>query len=141
MPQTDAVKLEQLDTYLRIGPPLMSSKAFTSPAVEASYLKARQLCDDVGTDAQLLTVLWGLWLHYAHRGRIDESRPLAQKIVAIAANGICKQLLMWQQPGYTTRSSMHRTSFSMAVTTRVFARLARRPSPPGFWAGHRNALS
>ena len=86
LPQTDAVKLEQLDTYLRIGPPLMSSKAFTSPAVEASYLKARQLCDDVGTDAQLLTVLWGLWLHYAHRGRIDESRPLAQKIVAIAEN-------------------------------------------------------
>lgn len=84
LPQTDELKTEQLDIYLRLGPPLMSSKAFTSPAVEAAYLKARHLCDEVGTKSQLLTVLWGLWLHYAHRGRIDDARPLARHIVEIA---------------------------------------------------------
>lgn len=82
--ESDALKTEQLDIYIMLGPPLMSSKAFTSPAVEAAYLKARRLCDEVGTKTQLLTVLWGLWLHYAHCGRIDDARPLARHIVEIA---------------------------------------------------------
>lgn len=81
-----ALKKEQLEIYLQMGPPLMSSKAFTSPAVEAAYRAARRLCDEVGTKSELLTVLWGLWLHYAHRGRIADARPLARQIVDIAGD-------------------------------------------------------
>lgn len=84
LPKSDELKMEQLEIYLILGPPLMSSKAFTSPAVEVAYQKARRLCDEVGTKSELLTVLWGLWLHYAHRGRINEARPLAQQIFDIA---------------------------------------------------------
>lgn len=84
LPETDELKTEQLDIYIKLGAPLMSSMAFTAPAVEAAYLKARRLCDEVGTKSQLLAVLWGLWLHYAHRGNIGEARPLAGHIVEIA---------------------------------------------------------
>lgn len=85
LPQDRDLKERQLDIYLRLGPLLMSSKAFTSPAVEAAYMNARRLCDEVGTQSQLFTVLWGLWLHYAHRGRIDEARPMTRRILEIAS--------------------------------------------------------
>ncbi len=84
LPVSRTLKKQQLELYLQLGVPLMSSKAFTSPAVEAAYGKARRLCQEVGTRSQLLTVLWGLWLHFAHRGRIGNARALAQNIVSIA---------------------------------------------------------
>ena len=84
LPNSRQLQERQLAIYLRMGPPLMSTKAFTSPAVEQAYQRAKALCESLENDSDLFTVLWGLWLHKAHRGRIDEARALAAKILQLA---------------------------------------------------------
>ncbi len=84
LPPSPELETRQLEVYLRLGCPLMSSKAFTAPSVEQAYLKAKRLCHTVGTREQLFTVLWGLWLHHSHRGHLSEARTLATQILELA---------------------------------------------------------
>ena len=84
LPKSRQLRERQLAIYLRLGPPLMASKAFTSPAVAEVYLHAKALCESLQTRRDLFTVLWGLWLHKAHRGRVSEARELAAEILQLA---------------------------------------------------------
>ncbi|MFQ5981882.1 MAG: AAA family ATPase [Woeseiaceae bacterium] len=84
LPESRELGERQLDIFLRMGPPLMSSKAFTSPDVEQAYLKGKTLCETLDDRDSLFTVLWGLWLHKSHRGEIEQARALSAKILELA---------------------------------------------------------
>lgn len=74
----------ELELLLMVGPPLMARIGFSAPDVEAIYVRARELCREVGTPRQLFTATWGLWLHNQTRGRIATAKELVQQVLDLA---------------------------------------------------------
>ncbi len=74
----------ELDLYLAIGPPLMSTKGFAAIESEQAYTRAHELCKQVGTAQELFTVTWGLWLFNQQLGELELARKLADDLLSIA---------------------------------------------------------
>ena len=63
------------------GVPLMATKGFAAPEVEATYTRARELCQQVGETPQLFPVLFGLWAFYQVRGELHTARELGEQLL------------------------------------------------------------
>jgi predicted ATPase len=64
--------------------PLITTKGFASPEVEAVYARARHLCRQVGEAPQLFPVLFGLWLFHTARAEHIIARDLAEQCLRLA---------------------------------------------------------
>ena len=84
LPETPERAGRELGLHLTLGPALMAVKGFSAPEVERVYLRARELCPQVGEPAQLFTVTWGLWLISQQRGQLDTAQGLADEVLALA---------------------------------------------------------
>jgi class 3 adenylate cyclase/predicted ATPase len=74
----------ELEILIILGPVLMNVRNTASREVREAYLRARQLCEQVGRPSQLFPVLWGLWLHHQISGRFDLAAGLAQEAIELA---------------------------------------------------------
>lgn len=93
----------ELEVLLMLGPPLMATAGFAAPAVEANYLRARELSREFGTHRQLFTAAWGLWLHNQTRGRIAAAKELVQQVLDLAEEiGATAYTLMAHHAAWTT---------------------------------------
>src|SRR3970282_341401 len=63
---------QELDLQGTLAPALRTINGYNAPEVEQCLTRARELCQQVGDNAQLFSVLWGLWTFYLVRG---ESQP------------------------------------------------------------------
>ena len=77
LPESHERDLTELEFYLALGPTLMATRGFAVSEVESAYERSRDLSAKVGTDRQLFTATWGLWLYRQQHGQIDEARRLA----------------------------------------------------------------
>jgi predicted ATPase len=64
--------------------PLITTKGFASPEVEAVYARARHLCRQAGEAPQLFPVLFGLWLFHTARAEHIIARDLAEQCLRLA---------------------------------------------------------
>ncbi len=85
LPETPERAGQELAMCITLGPALMATKGWSAPEVEQAYLRAQELCEQVGEPAQLFTTTWGLWLHYQQIGQLERSLGLADEVLALAA--------------------------------------------------------
>jgi predicted ATPase len=67
-----------------LGFALRSVEGWAAPEVERIYMRARTLCDQLGTPPQLFPAMWGLTLYHAIRGDLRIFLPLAEQLLARA---------------------------------------------------------
>jgi predicted ATPase len=52
--------------------------------VEQVYIRARQLCQQVGETSQLFPTLWGLWAFYLVRAELEVAHELGEHLLSVA---------------------------------------------------------
>ncbi len=67
-----------------MGVPLIATKGYAAPEVGTVYLRARELCEEVGDTPELFPVLWGLWAFYLVRAEHKRAHELAEQLLRLA---------------------------------------------------------
>ena len=77
---------EELDLRVMAGVPLMLTRGFGAPEVEATYRRGLELCDHIGDAAagRLFPVLWGLWIFNHVRSALDQAEEIGVRLLALA---------------------------------------------------------
>jgi len=77
---------EELDLRVMAGVPLMLTRGFGAPEVEATYSRALELCDHIGDAAadRLFPVLWGLWIFNHVRSALDKAEETGVRLLSLA---------------------------------------------------------
>jgi class 3 adenylate cyclase/predicted ATPase len=83
-PETAERGEAELKVLTKLGPALQQTRSFGAPEVETAYLRARELCEQLGEPVELFQALWGLWLNSVGRERWDMARPIADELLAVA---------------------------------------------------------
>ena len=69
----------ELRILAKLGPALQAARSFAEPEVETTYLRARELCEQLGEPHELFQALWGLWLNTVGREQWNMARPIANE--------------------------------------------------------------
>ena len=86
---------QELILQAALGPVLMAAKGYASSELESTYLRARDLCEQLGDQAQLFAVLLGLWRVYiAGPEKIHIARQLGERLLTSAQSQHDPQLLL-----------------------------------------------
>jgi len=83
-PETVERTEQELDLQTSLGPALIAIKGYAAPEVEKAYIRARELCLEVGETSQIYPVLVGLWVHYFVRGELSKALELGQQLLQLA---------------------------------------------------------
>ena len=75
---------QELDIQITLGPALMAIKGIGSPEVEATYARARELCQHIGATAQLFLVMYGLWRFYNTRATYQTAKELGEQLITLS---------------------------------------------------------
>jgi class 3 adenylate cyclase/DNA-binding SARP family transcriptional activator/predicted ATPase len=97
LPEGHSRAQRELDLLLALGIPLTLIKGHASPEVQEAYLRARDLCDQLGDDAQRFSVLVGLRRSQFMRGDLREARASCQQLLFLARRTQDAIRLMWSQ--------------------------------------------
>ena len=71
----------ELRARMTLGPALIATRGFASPAVEGAFLRARELCGRLGDPPELPLVLHGLAAVNEFRGRYHVSEEILQQLL------------------------------------------------------------
>lgn len=94
LPETPERARQELGLRLGLGPVLMFTRGWAVPEVEQTYLRARELCRQVGTLPQLFTSTWGLWLLFHQRAELQTAHGLTRELLALAERSSDPALLL-----------------------------------------------
>jgi DNA-binding winged helix-turn-helix (wHTH) protein/predicted ATPase len=75
---------EELRLQLTLGFPLIATEGYATPAVGQLYLRAHELCRQLGETANLGEVAWGLWTFYIVKAELAAAHKLAEEILHLA---------------------------------------------------------
>jgi class 3 adenylate cyclase/predicted ATPase len=84
LPSTPERVQQELAFHLAVGAPLLMIKGNTAPEVERVYVRAQELCEQLGDSPQLVSTLIGLWRFALNRARLLTARALADQCFSIA---------------------------------------------------------
>ena len=84
LPDAAARQRQELPLLLALGVSLVAIKGFASREVEATYVRARDLCQRGVDAASHFPVLYGLWNVYLLRCELAPCQELAEKMFALA---------------------------------------------------------
>ena len=84
LPDNRQRRVRELTLLTTLGPVLLAARGFADPTVARAYRRGRELCQEVGDAAQLVTVLRGLWAFHLVRAELDASREVAMQLMALA---------------------------------------------------------
>ena len=84
LPDTSHQAKHELNLRLTLGPALMNTKGSAAQEVEQTYLRARELCEQLHQAKQHFTALWGLWLNHDMSGRLDSAQQIADELIDVA---------------------------------------------------------
>jgi tetratricopeptide (TPR) repeat protein len=84
LPDTSDRDQQELTLQIALGAPLISTKGYAAQELEQAYLRARDLCQQLGETTQLFSVLYGLRFYYAMRTEHRKARELADQLLNIA---------------------------------------------------------
>jgi predicted ATPase len=94
LPETSERTQHELTLHLSLGVALAMTKGPAAPDVEATYARARALCQQLGRTPQLFPVLWGLWRFYRNGGHSQTARELGQQLYTLASRLHDRALLL-----------------------------------------------
>ena len=94
LPDTPERARKELALQITLGPALMATKGWSAPEVERTYMRAHELCRQVGETPDLFPVLWGLWLFHNTRGEIPTARSLGEQLLSLAQRSQDPALLL-----------------------------------------------
>ena len=92
LPATSDHARQELTLQRMLGVSLLATKGFAAPEVKSAYVRARELCQQVGDISHIFPVLFGLWGYYHLRMEWQTTRELAEELLALAQRH--------QDPGY-----------------------------------------
>jgi predicted ATPase/DNA-binding winged helix-turn-helix (wHTH) protein len=81
LPDTAERAQQELCMHLTLGVPLIATEGYAAPEVGRVYLRARELCQQIGDTPDIPEVLWGLWTFYTLRAELGTARELAEEIL------------------------------------------------------------
>jgi predicted ATPase len=84
LPDTARRAEAELAVRMTIAGPLIATHGYAASEVERTYLRARELCEQLGRSSELFPVLRGLWNCYFVRGELQRVLDLAERLVALA---------------------------------------------------------
>jgi predicted ATPase len=84
LPETPKRTQQELALQIALGTSLMATKGYAAPEVERAYLRARELCEQVGGTSQLFQVLRGLVIFYTVRANFQTARKLGEQFLSLA---------------------------------------------------------
>ena len=68
LPDTPARTQQELALQMALGTALVSARGLSAPEAEQAYVRARELCQQVGDAPDLFPVLWGLCVAHVQQG-------------------------------------------------------------------------
>ena len=84
LPDTAERAEQELLMQLTLGVPLIATEGYAAPDVGSVYLKARELCQQLGGTADVSEVLWGLRTYYTLRAEFATAREIAEEFLRLA---------------------------------------------------------
>ncbi|HKA18987.1 MAG TPA: AAA family ATPase [Blastocatellia bacterium] len=75
---------QELCLQLTLGVPLIATHGYASPDVRSLYLRARELCQQLGDTPDVSEVLWGLWTYYVLKAELSTAHDLAEEFLNLA---------------------------------------------------------
>jgi class 3 adenylate cyclase/predicted ATPase len=85
---------QEIQLQITLGVPLLASKGYAAPEVEAAYTRANELCEKIGETPQLLPVIYGLWAFFFVRAQHSEALRLATQLVTLGGEAQDRSLLI-----------------------------------------------
>jgi class 3 adenylate cyclase/predicted ATPase len=133
LPETFERKRQELDLLVMLGPVLMTVAGPGAAESGEIYVRARELCGELGDNPLLFPVLWGLWLFRATRLELGEARELANELMSLA-EGLGDEALrieahhatwttLWRR-GELTAARLHTESCAVLYNPRQHGSLA-----------------
>jgi predicted ATPase len=132
-PETAERRKAELRILAKLGPALQAARGFAAPEVETTYLRARELCEQLGEPHELFQALWGLWLNSVGRERWNMARPIADELLTVAQRLDDRALLLEAHHAMWTK---HRTSRRWSPTRATLSQLPERRLAPTRFAVH-----
>ena len=83
LPDTAERIQRELALELAFAAPLIAITGYAAPEVGAAYERARLLCQQIGDNRHLFTVLRGLWVFYAVRCELSTAREFGEELLRI----------------------------------------------------------
>jgi predicted ATPase len=84
LPDTAERAERELTMQLTLGVPLIATEGYAAPDVGNVYLKARELCQELGGTADVSEVLWGLRTYHTMRAEFATAREIAEEFLRLA---------------------------------------------------------
>jgi class 3 adenylate cyclase/predicted ATPase len=89
----------ELALLLALGSPTCLTKGWNSPEAEAVYLRARELCREMGETPQLFPTIFGLASYYWVAGQLRPARELMEQNLNLARRAADSNLLLQAHHG------------------------------------------
>jgi predicted ATPase len=84
LPDSAERRQHELALQVALGVPLTTTKSWATPEVEKVYLRARELCEQVGDTPELFPVLYGLFTLYGVRAEHQQAHEVAEQLLRLA---------------------------------------------------------
>jgi class 3 adenylate cyclase/predicted ATPase/DNA-binding winged helix-turn-helix (wHTH) protein len=84
LPYSPERNQRELGWLTGLGPALIAIKGYAAPEVEQTYVRAQELCQQVGDRPQLFSALRGLWWFCVVHGEFQRSRELGEQLLILA---------------------------------------------------------
>ncbi|WP_437603637.1 protein kinase domain-containing protein [Sorangium sp. So ce590] len=84
LPETKERTRDEITLQTTLGVPLMITRGYAAPEVEAAYARAHALCREAGSSPQLFPALWGLWIFFHVRGDYALAEQHGEQLLALA---------------------------------------------------------
>jgi predicted ATPase len=84
LPDTLQRTQNELDLLTTLGPAFLATKGYAAPEVVQAYMRARELCQQVGETPEHFPVLYGLWFFYFARSEHQTAMELGEQCLQLA---------------------------------------------------------
>ncbi len=74
---------QELCLQLTLGVPLAATEGYAAVEVGSAFLRARQLCRQIGDTPDVTEALWGLWAFHTVRAEFGTAREIAEEFLGL----------------------------------------------------------
>ena len=76
----------ELGLQTTLGGALIAARGFASPEVGEAYVRAQQLCQELGDGTRRFPAMFGRWIYHAARAEMQDSLSVAEEMRALATD-------------------------------------------------------
>ena len=84
LPDTPERSQHELTLQVALGVPFIATKGFAAPEARNVYLRARELCEQLGDTPETFPTLWGLYAFYFVRAEHKTAHELGEQLLRLA---------------------------------------------------------